>query len=96
MYNKRDLSIENQSIKSHFNLQNAAASSQKTNFQKNPFGQRFKEMLNLAEVRKVSKERRNTNQFVKGLVANFGKLKDPHMVSQREMSNQILIVDTND
>ena len=61
LYNKRELSTENQSIKSHFNLQNAAASSQKVNLQKNPFGQRFKEMLSLAEVRKVSKERRNTN-----------------------------------
>ena len=69
-------------MKSLLNMQNAATSGQKTtNIQKHPFGQRFKEMLNLAEVRKFSKERRNTNQFVQGLVANFGKLAEAHVTS---------------
>ena len=51
-------------------------------------------MLNLAEVRKVSKERRLTQNLVKGLASNFRKEKDGHMVSQRELSKQILIVDS--
>lgn len=50
-------------------------------------------MLNLAEVRKVSKERRNTHELVKGLAANLRNLKEAHLVSQRQLSNQILIVD---
>lgn len=53
-------------------------SNSKTDLIKNTVGQRYREMLSLAEIRKFSKKRKIQHDAIKDLALNLNKLKNAH------------------